>query len=907
MTSTLTDAGGSFAVTFQDIPGNGRGYIRFIDLVPPTDVEAIFHRQFYDLQPTVGVNYAHEWVEGQYDPGYQVWITVTDSLGEVKATAQGVTGEIPYWNGETGFATHYNTPWNGAQPDMQVGDHVYVMIENGYAGDVRLGEIGGVLDTATDIFEGYLNVPWLVDPVNGDCGVWVDGGPGMGFENVDPNGGTFTCDFSGIYDILPGMEFGVAYNEPDADRVLNVFQEPAPDLRINVWGQGTPASGNNYILEVHYNNDGWATAPGVTIQQELWGMVYLSDTSGFVHSGSGNPGDPLVWDVGALPVNRYGESMFYVFVNVVNPPLGDVFTSASIDSSMDYYQNDEGRKHSDWGSGISEFSDSDLNLGKWAWTGDPVPGQDFVYVVNVCNNSGNASSQVTVTDTLPITTTLVSWWGQQPGWEVVLEDPHELVVTRPTVSGNQCSEVYIKVNLSSQINPGDYLRNDACVGASSDPNPGDNCNFTEVWAGNPSYNMHMDTNWTYGQFVPGGEVGFEFGFTNWGNMPMPGTVLTTTLPEGTEYLTAYTWNWSGWIPFTPTVVGEGYLVWDVGTFPNGYRQDLGVRLRIDEAAPVGMPLVMENSIMGDELEYRYDDNILVYTEAVQDFGPNLRVDKHTNWWWNDWWEGEDHHQQIWYELRILNVGTQFLDDPVVVDTYPVSTTIAGCWWNHGPFTGCEVDEANHQVTYYLDGLNEGETASAMFVAELPPELVGVQGQAYFNQVDISDFGDVAPEDNHDEVTAYTGPDTFVRKWLKEGEVQSGRTVTYTVEFGNQNKWPWDSDPSVGSHITETLPAGMTFVEAIGYWDPATTWEPESVDGQQIVWGWGPMWANQTWTFDLVVQVDDGLLPGVELLNTIDAWGDNPSDFDIDPSNNHFEYSLYTVMYRILMPFMLNYP
>ena len=31
-----------------------------------------------------------------------------------------------------------------------------------------------------------------------------------------------------------------------------------------------------------------------------------------------------------------------------------------------------------------------------------------------------------------------------------------------------------------------------------------------------------------------------------------------------------------------------------------------------------------------------------------------------------------------------------------------------------------------------------------------------------------------PQDNHDEVTSYTGPDVFVRKWLKAGEFKPRR-------------------------------------------------------------------------------------------------------------------------------------
>jgi len=897
MYTVTTSVDGEFSKLLPDIPPQGRGHIRFIiNPGPPTFVDAIFHRPFYDIVPTMRVNYAHDWVESNYEAGYPVAITVTNDAGEVRATAHGTTGEIPWWGGDTGFSTGYNVLWDGVQPDIQVLDHVYLSL-NGYTTDVKLGKISGEINIGADIFTGTLNVPWLTDPVNGDCGVWIENGPGMGFGPVDPNGGIFTCDFTTLgWDLLPGMDVGVGYNDPNGNKVYNVFREPAPDLRINVWGQGQPASGNNYVLEVRYNNDGWATATGVTIAQEFSGMNYLSDTSGFPHTGTGNPGDPIIWQVGDLPYNHNGESQFFVFVQVVSDPGEQVSTNADIDTDMPYWQNDEGRKHTSWESDVSDTSDSDLNLGKWAWTGDPVPGQEFVYAVNVCNNSGNSSSDVYITDTLSISTTLLNWWGQYPGWVEVSASDHQLVVTRPTAPGGWCGEVYINVLLSEQAKLGEPIINEAWTWAESDPNLENNYASTEVKANNPRYNLHLNPNWVQGQFVPGGEIGFEFSVSNWGNMPMPGTVLTTKLPLGTEFLYAYSFDWNGRTPLPPTVIGDGYLMWDIGNFPNGYNQNVGIQLKINSDSPVGTPLVVENSVMGEAQEERYDDNALTFTEVVNDAGPNLRVDKHTNWRWNG--DGS-----LWYELRILNVGTQYLENVVITDTYPISTTMGKCWWNHGPgnLQECTWDDNTHQAVFKLDYMNPGETASANLYVDVLPEYVGLQGMQFVNQAEISDFGDVALADNFDEVTSYTGPDVFVRKWLKAGELRAGEVITYTVEFGNMNRNRWNGDQNYGSHITDTLPSGMTFIKAIGYWDPANTYDPESINGQQLVWGWGTMWAEQTWTFDLVVQIDYGVLPGTELVNVIEAWGDSPNDIEVNPANNYFEYSVSTILYNYLLP------
>ena len=565
-------------------------------------------------------------------------------------------------------------------------------------------------------------------------------------------------------------------------------------------------------------------------------MVYLSDTSGFSHTGSGDPGDPIIWDVGDVPYNHNSESQFLVFVKVVNPPGGGLFTSAEINSTLAYYQ-DEGRKQNSWESGISDTSDSDLDLGKWAWTGDPVPGQEFVYSVNLCNKSGNSSSEVYITDTLPITTTLLNWWGQYPGWVEVSASDHQLVVKRPTMSGNWCGELYINVLLDAEAPLYEVIRNEAWTWAESDLNPDNNYASNEVKVNTPRYNLHMNPNWVWGQFVPGGQVNFEFNASNWGNMSMPGTVITTKLPPGTEFLFAYNFDWNGWTPFPPTVIGDGYLEWDIGDFPNGYNQNIGIQLKINADTPVGTPLVVENRVIGDLLEERYDDNVLTFTEAVNADGPNLRVDKHSNWRWN--WEG-----QLWYDMRFLNLGTQTLYNVTITDTYPVSTTVSWYDWGCPGDAKCTITPKDGQLIFWMSKMDPGWNTQASFSTDVITDYLNLQGLAFTNQLDAPYAGDVNLADNYDTVTSYTGPDVFVRKWLKDGELRAGEVVTYTVEFGNANRWPWNGDSNFGSHITDTLPTGMTFIKAIPYWDPAGSFDPESNVGHEVVWGWGTMWANR---------------------------------------------------------------
>ena len=117
-----SDGAGNFLAVFDDIPKAGSGYIRFIDAVDFAEV--IYHRPFQDLSLVFDVNYGHDWVEGRYEPGHTVWITVTESDGStVKGVAEFNSGYIDWWD-DNGFSTNWDG-WLGDQPDMQPFDFVY--------------------------------------------------------------------------------------------------------------------------------------------------------------------------------------------------------------------------------------------------------------------------------------------------------------------------------------------------------------------------------------------------------------------------------------------------------------------------------------------------------------------------------------------------------------------------------------------------------------------------------------------------------------------------------------------------------------------------------------------------------------------------------------------------------------
>ncbi len=163
------------------------------------------------------LNYAHDWVEVRSNQTADVMIEL-----DGKATIQGIT-EIDGW-----FRSHKHNPdWNPpGQPDIMEGDVVTVTAD-GYAAAVNpIGSIIGTADPVENLVEGTLNAPFET-PLKVYCEIWTENAPSIEVADVDPDGGTFSCDFDDVgWDLRPGPDIGLVYVEPDGDHIMNAIKLP---------------------------------------------------------------------------------------------------------------------------------------------------------------------------------------------------------------------------------------------------------------------------------------------------------------------------------------------------------------------------------------------------------------------------------------------------------------------------------------------------------------------------------------------------------------------------------------------------------------------------------------------------------------------------------------------------------
>jgi hypothetical protein len=194
------------------------------------------------------VDYGGDEVGGDHPAGITFDITVKDSGGSVKATAQVVTAASQGWQGD-GFFTQPGD-WVPSPPDIIPGDEVFFVGGDGTLAQVRVGTIEGSVNAAADLVSGFLSLPWLPADslLDVECHPW--GAWGLGIEasilsstadaDTDPG---YECDWSGEpWDMVDYQPVGVVYFNPSGNGVLRVLGDPPGGaIFIDSFESGNPS------------------------------------------------------------------------------------------------------------------------------------------------------------------------------------------------------------------------------------------------------------------------------------------------------------------------------------------------------------------------------------------------------------------------------------------------------------------------------------------------------------------------------------------------------------------------------------------------------------------------------------------------------------------------------------------
>ena len=273
------------------------------------------------------------------------------------------------------------------------------------AGDVEYGVLRS-LDPATG--SGYAYVLYIIENAEDYNQGNITDPDLVGVEALDATHARFTlADPAAYFPVIAGLP--PARPQPqwaidthgdgwtDAGNIVTngpyklAAWEQAPYLRIQKEADGDPMAGGNFVFTIKYWNDSGASAESTVITDSMvGGLTYISDTSPFTHTGSGN--GPIVWYLDTLSAHSSGQ--FDVHVQVTASASETITNTAQIATSNPYDQGDSGEKESQW-IGHVEGPWMFVNYGDDHAGGNYAPGHTFW--ITVTDSGGTPQAWATAT------------------------------------------------------------------------------------------------------------------------------------------------------------------------------------------------------------------------------------------------------------------------------------------------------------------------------------------------------------------------------------------------------------------------------------------------------------------------------------------------------------------------------
>lgn len=439
-----------------------------------------------------------------------------------------------------------------------------------------------------------------------------------------------------------------------------------------------------------------------------------------------------------------------------------------------------------------------------AGTEPVVAGDEGTYRLDVRNSGPSTATDVVITDTLPDYLTFVPTGSDATcaavGQVVTCERPDALAV-----DGTWAIDLRVAVASGHTAD----VENTVSVVATEDPD-GD----TDEDANTPDLQSDLRIAKSHeGEVVAGGDVTYRVTVTNDGPSDEPGPLqVVDTVPTGMTFVSASGGGWT-------CAEDEGDVVCDRATgLVDGATTDVDLTFAVDPAAGPA-ELVNRVSVDGTNADPDPSDNVATDPTSILDrasvtvsktaLDASVVAGTTTTW-----------------RVVATNAGPSVADGVTVTDTLPPGlslVSVAGEGWD------CPADPPPGVFTCRLEALAPGESTPLTVVTQVGSAVA--DGSSLVNTVRVTTLTPgqpVADVTDADEVPVTTSADLELDKALApEQSAVAGETVRWDLVLRNEGP----SDAVGPLSITDTLPAGLTYVGADGPW--ACTAGPATDDGQVV--------------------------------------------------------------------------
>ncbi len=546
-----------------------------------------------------------------------------------------------------------------------------------------------------------------------------------------------------------------------------------------------------YVLQI--NNNGPSLAQGVVVTDTLpAGATFVSATPSTGCTADGRTVTCAIGDV-----NRSNPVTLQIQVRLDPGIGGSTITNTASVASAPTTGNptpDPNPANNRASVGQEAATRSDLSLTKAITSGAVVAGANVTYLLTATNNGPSNTSDLSVSDAIPASTTLVTATASDDG---SCRTTVPVVCTWPAVGVGGARTVTLVVALGADTTPGTSLTNTATTASENLNSTPASATATATATIAASADLSLTKTLVTGAPVAGGAATWQLVVANAGPSDAQNVAVDDTAPAGVTF-TAVT-------PVIGCTATAAAVHCDLNTVPSGGTVTVSVTGTLDAGYDAGS-VSNSASVTSSTPDPDPDNNTATTKDNVgttADLGLTATADS------SPFTAGAT----VSWTLSVANAGPSTAAATVVTDVLPAGVSAGQGQVAGGP--ACTTADGT--------GPDAGRIVLTCAVGALPvgsPVSISVSGQLdpAYSAPNLTNSATVAsttsdPDTSNNLATATTPVTTSANLSLRKTGPQSvsaGQTITWTLTAANAG--PSDA---LGGMITDTLPDGLAGISGSG--------------------------------------------------------------------------------------------
>ena len=576
-------------------------------------------------------------------------------------------------------------------------------------------------------------------------------------------------------DVTQNQNDSIAVNEATTSS-FTVNNES--DIAMTKTAPATSSEGANITYVITATNNGAAQATSLNIADSCpAGTSFVNATpSGASLYAAGS------WSIGTL--NNGANETLSLTCSINTGTSGSTISNSVSTSDISMDQTDPNNANDIATANTSVSNDSDISLTKVASATSASEGDNITYSISVTNNGSAQATNLTVTDTCPLGTTLIS--SAPSGTTSYATGTWSIGTLNNTA--NESLDLVCNIDIGQG---GNTITNTISTSdISMDQTDPNNANDGATASTTISNEADISTTKTASSTTAneGDNITYSLGVTNNGTAQASSLVITDSCPTGTTFVSA--------TPSGSSTFSAG--TWTIGTLNNAADETLSLvcNVSVGQGGNTITNILSTADITMDQTDPNNANDGATASTTISneaDISTTKTVSSST----------ANEGDNITYSLGVTNNGTAQASSLTITDSCPTGTTFVSA-----TPSGSSTFSAG---TWTIGTLNNAADETLSLVCNVS---VGQGGNTITNILSTADItmDQTDPNNANDGATASTTisneADISTTKTVSSSTANEGDNITYSLGVTNNG-----TAQASSLTITDSCPAGTTFVSA----------------------------------------------------------------------------------------------